>query len=61
MRSRQDGAGRKFPTLDELDDVIVTNQCCVCYQAFDEDVEMEAETEWVQCVCARWLHEDFYY
>ncbi len=24
MRSRQDGAGRKFPTLDELDDVIVT-------------------------------------
>ncbi len=58
MRSRQDGAGRKFPRLDELDDVIVTNQC---YQAFDEDVEMEAGTEWVQCVCARWLHEDFHY
>ena len=26
--------------------------------AFDEDVEMEAGTDWVQCVCTRWLHED---
>ena len=55
LRSRHDGPSRKAPRLE---DMIVANQCCVCFQAFDEDVEMGAGTNWVQCVCTRWLHED---
>ena len=30
------------------------NQCCVCFEMYEPD------TEWVQCVCKRWLHEDCY-
>ena len=30
------------------------NQCCVCFEMY------EPNTKWVQCVCKRWLHEDFY-
>ena len=33
-----------------------SNQCCVYFEFYDED----EETEWVQCVCKRWLHEDCY-
>ena len=29
---------------------------CVCFEFYDED----EETEWVQCVCKRWLHKDCY-
>jgi len=36
---------------DDLD----SNQCCVCFEFYDQD-----DTEWVQCVCKRWLHEDCY-
>ena len=39
LRSRHDGSCRKAPRLDDL---IVANQCCVCLQAFDEDVEIGA-------------------
>ena len=31
-----------------------SNQCCVCFEFYDE----EEESEWVQCACKRWLHED---
>ena len=55
LRSRHDGSCRKDPRLDDL---IVANQCCVCFQVFDEDVEIGAGTNWVQCMCTRWLHED---
>lgn len=37
-----------------LDDVIVSNRCCVCYQDYSE----EEGVDWVQCPCTRWLHED---
>ena len=30
------------------------NQCCVCFEMY------EPGTEWVQCVCKQWLHEDYY-
>ena len=33
-----------------------SNQCCVCLEFYNED----EETEWVQYVCKRWLHEDCY-
>ena len=54
----QGGTGPSSSKAPRLDELIVANQCCVCYQAFDQDVEMEAGTEWVQCVCTRWPHED---
>jgi hypothetical protein len=37
-----------------LDDVIVSDRCCVCFQDFSDDEDVE----WVQCQCTRWLHED---
>ena len=51
VRSRRDDSSRKSP-------LIVSNQCCLCLQAFDEDIEIGAWTNWVQCICTRWLHED---
>ena len=53
LRSRHDGSCRKAP-----DGLIVANQCCVCLQGFNEDIEIGAGTNWVQCMCTRWLHED---
>ena len=38
------------PSIVDLD----SNQCCVCLEMYD------GTTEWVQCVCQRWLHEDCY-
>lgn len=49
--SSEAGPSRKVPRLD---DCIDSNVCCVCYQAYDEDTG----TDWIQCVCTRWLHED---
>ena len=40
------------------DETIFTDKCCVCYQAFQKEIELGAGTEWVQCVCTYWLHED---
>ena len=37
-----------------LDDVIISDRCCVCYQDYSEGEGVE----WVQCPCTRWLHED---
>ena len=38
------------PSIDDID----RNQCCACLEIYD------ATTEWVQCVCQRWMHEDCY-
>ena len=40
------------------DDDISGDKCCVCFQDFEEDVELGIGIEWVQCACTRWLHED---
>ena len=37
-----------------LDDFIQLNKCCVCYDDYEEDEDVE----WVQCSCSRWLHEE---
>ena len=29
--------------------------CCVCFQCYQGDQE---DSDWVQCACNRWLHED---
>ena len=36
---------------------INTNECCVCYRTFEEDQRECTGSEWVECVCKRWLHE----
>jgi hypothetical protein len=41
-------------TSEEID----TNQCCVCFQNYSEDVLEGTGLDWVECVCGRWLHED---
>ena len=46
----------KRPRLEETD--AGDDKCCVCFQAFEEDVQQETGVEWVQCSCTRWLHED---
>ena len=40
------------------DDDISGDKCCVCFQDFEEDVELGIGIEWAQCTCTRWLHED---
>ena len=57
LRSRADEAGPSSKT-PRLDDTTVANRCCVCYQDYEEDVEIGAGTDWVMCSCTRWLHED---
>ena len=37
---------------------IDTNQCCVCFRTYEEDVNDETGLEWVECACQRWLHEE---
>ena len=62
IQGTQESVGRvgrmaaKRPRLE--DDTISSDKCCVCYQAFEEEIELGAGTEWVQCACTRWLHED---
>ena len=33
----------------------IENVCCVCFQLYQGD---EENTDWIQCACGRWLHED---
>ena len=56
---------KKFPRLTE-DDVTSSsrvaivdaeNVCCVCFQLHRGD-EIKEDTDWIHCVCSRWLHED---
>lgn len=50
-RSHQENQQELEPGLDE---VIEPNRCCVCF----EDYVEEEDIEWVKCPCTRWLHED---
>ena len=40
-------------TSEEID----TNQCCVCFQTYTEDVLEGTGLEWVKCAHVKWLHE----
>ena len=35
-----------------------TNECCVCFRTYSQDVLEGTGFKWVECVCGRWLHED---
>ena len=66
-RKRQNGdvyaTRAKLPKLAEGDaassssvvTVDVENVCCICFQVYQGDKE---DTDWIQCACSRWLHED---
>ena len=41
----------RFAESEEID----TNQCSMCFCAYEED---EGESDWVECACGRWIHED---
>jgi len=45
----------KRQCLEEID---TSDRCCVCFQAFEEDVLQATGVDWVQCSCTHWLHED---
>ena len=53
----------KFPKVDvvatasssSVTTVEAEDICCVCFQDYQGDNE---NTDWVQCACHRWLHED---
>lgn len=35
-----------------------SDECCVCHGTFTEDAEQGNGSEWLQCSCGRWLHEE---
>ena len=43
--------------LQESED-IDTNECCVCFGCYEQDVAEGLGTEWISCACGRWLHVD---
>ncbi len=32
-----------------------TNQCSACFHTYEDD---ESGSDWVECVCGRWIHDD---
>ena len=45
-----DVASTSIVTTDDVENV-----CCVCFQLY---LGEEENTDWIQCACGRWLHED---
>ena len=37
---------------------IDSNQCCVCFRTYEDDIDEGTGLEWVECSCKRWLHEE---
>ena len=58
LRSRQDGTSPSRSKAPRLDTIISDDRCCACNQDFEEDVQLGAGIDWVQCVYTRWLHEE---
>ena len=47
---------RLATTNSETD--IDSNQCCVCFESYEDDFIAENGRSWIECSCERWLHED---
>ena len=45
---------QKYPKLSP--EHIDPNQCCACFGLFEDDIGMGSE--WLQCSCTRWIHEE---
>ena len=51
----QKSAEGDVATSSRVATVDAENVCCVCFQLYQGDDE---DTDWIQCACGRWLHED---
>ena len=51
----QKSAEGDVATSSRVATVDAENICCVCFQLYQGD---EEDTDWIQCPCGRWLHED---
>ena len=38
---------------------ITQNMCCECLLTYEQDIEQGTGAEGVECVCGRWLHEEY--
>ena len=52
-------AKHKKPVSRDSDSYIDVNQCCVCFQTFEDDKREQSGLTWVECAFSRWLHEEF--
>ena len=50
--AEDDLASTSIVTTDDVENVRI---CCVCFQLY---LGEEENTDWIQCACGRWLHED---
>ena len=41
----------------ETENEINTDMCCVCCVLYSEDINGSG-SDWIECACGRWLHED---
>ncbi len=41
-----------------MEDEINTSQCTVCFGTYEDDVVERTSTDWLECACNRWLHEE---
>ena len=46
------------PKRKKSEPCINVNECCVCYRTFEDDRRECTGSEWVECICKRWLHEE---
>ena len=56
--SDDDQPNRKKVRVMAETDAIDTDECCVCFATYEDDVKEENGRTWIECSCGRWLHED---
>ena len=49
---------RKADHNESDSDSIDENQCCVCFQTYEDDMVEDTGLDWLQCACKRWPHEE---
>ena len=49
---------RKRRRVNSCQDEINTEECCVCFVTYEDDVTEQNGCSWIECSCGRWLHED---
>ena len=45
---------RRLQSLEE----IYTDECCICFGNYEQDIIEDNGAEWIACVCGWWLHVD---
>ncbi len=49
------GSSRDARSREKENCEVESDQCCVCFCSYEEDV---SGSDWLECACSRWLHED---